>query len=314
MAEMRALTRVGLYGAGLAAVFAASFVVAGAVVPEDAADDWAASTDDHADGGHGADGATDGHADGGHAEEATDVGPPPGLSVEQDGYLLGTVAAPRVVGSPGVLSFALSGPDGRPVTAYDRSHEKELHLVVVRTDGTGFRHVHPTHDGNGTWSMPWRWDRAGSYRLYADFVPTATGQELTLTHTIEVAGPVAPMPARTATDTATVGGFTVEVEGDVTAGTDSDLTFTVTRDGTPVTTLEPYLGAYGHLVALRDGDLAYLHVHPLGEPGDGETPPGPRIEFAVEAPTPGRYLLYLDFQVGGAVHTAEFAVIAGRHP
>ena len=40
------------------------------------------------------------------------------------------------------------------------------------------------------------------------------------------------------------------------------LTLTVTKDGQPVTDLQPYLGAYGHLVALRAGDLAYLHVHP----------------------------------------------------
>ncbi|NKX51639.1 hypothetical protein HER39_13910, partial [Arthrobacter deserti] len=42
------------------------------------------------------------------------------------------------------------------------------------------------------------------------------------------------------------------------------LTVIVTRGGQPVKTLEPYLGAYGHLVALRAGDLAYLHVHPEG--------------------------------------------------
>ena len=28
--------------------------------------------------------------------------------------------------------------------------------------------------------------------------------------------------------------------------------------------MEPYLGAKGHLVALREGDLAYLHIHPEG--------------------------------------------------
>lgn len=42
-----------------------------------------------------------------------------------------------------------------------------------------------------------------------------------------------------------------------------------------VTDLKPYVGAFGHLVALRAGDLAYLHVHPDGAPGDGRTAPGP---------------------------------------
>ena len=91
------------------------------------------------------------------------------------------------------------------------------------------------------------------------------------------------------------------------------LTVRLTRDGLPVTLLEPYLGAYGHLVALREGDLAYLHVHPHGEePETGQTS-GPEVAFEVTAPTPGRYLLYLDFQVDGQVHTAPFVLDTGAH-
>ncbi len=72
--------------------------------------------------------------------------------------------------------------------------------------------------------------------------------------------------------------------------------------------MQPYLGAFGHLVALRDGDLAYLHVHPEGaEPETGQLS-GPTVEFATEVPTPGRYLLYFDFQVDDEVHTASFVV------
>lgn len=315
---MRTFTRLSLYGLGLAAVFAASLVVANAVVPEDADENFAASTEGgHSDGGHGDEGEATESADGGHEDEghgdegaAAETETPPGLSVEQDGYRIESVSAPTTTGAPDALSFGLTGPDGAPVTAYDTSHEKDLHLIVVRTDGSGFQHVHPTTAGDGTWSIPWRWDRAGSYRLYADFVPTDLGEQVTLTSTLDVSGPVTVTPQRPETTTSTVDGLTVTVAGELTAGEESNLTFTVTRDGAPVTALEPYLGAYGHLVALRDGDLAYLHVHALGEPGDGETPSGPEIEFAAEAPTPGRYLLYLDFQVAGTVHTASFVVHA----
>jgi hypothetical protein len=85
----------------------------------------------------------------------------------------------------------------------------------------------------------------------------------------------------------------------------------VSREGRPVTDLEPYLGAYGHLVALRAGDLAYLHVHPLGEPRDGETRPGPDVPFLASVPSDGQYWLYLDFKHAGVVRTAEFAAHAG---
>ena len=152
-----------------------------------------------------------------------------------------------------------------------------------------------------------RWAAAGSYRVFADFVPAATGDTLTLTSTLEVAGDLQPVQLGADTTESTVDGLTVTLDGAPAAGTSSMLTFTVTRDGTPVTTLQPYLGAAGHLVALRVGDLAYLHVHPMDDP-TGKS--GPEVAFMAEAPTAGRYLLYLDFQVDGRVHTATFTTTA----
>jgi hypothetical protein len=111
---------------------------------------------------------------------------------------------------------------------------------------------------------------------------------------------------------ARVDGYEVRLDGDLVAGQTSKVTLTVTKDGAPVTDLQPYLGAYGHLVALRTGDLAYLHVHPDGEPGDGKTAPGPAVTFYAEVPTATTYRLFLDFQHGGTVRTAEFTVTGER--
>ena len=86
-------------------------------------------------------------------------------------------------------------------------------------------------------------------------------------------------------------------DGPARAGDESELRFTVTKDGLPVRT-EPYLGAGGHLVALRDGDLAFLHVHP-NENDD-------RIGFEATFPTAGAYRLFLQFKVNGAVQTVAF--------
>jgi len=74
---------------------------------------------------------------------------------------------------------------------------------------------------------------------------------------------------------------------------------------------QPYLAAYGHLVALHDGDLAYLHVHPDGSPGDGTTTPGPRIAFHTTARSAGTYRLFLDVQHAGVAGTAVFTIQAG---
>ena len=67
--------------------------------------------------------------------------------------------------------------------------------------------------------------------------------------------------------------------------------------------LEPYLGALGHLVALREGDLAFLHVHPEAEEGSG-----PRVAFRAVFPSAGRYRLFLQFAHANGVHTAAFTV------
>ncbi|WP_341855214.1 hypothetical protein [Brachybacterium sp. GPGPB12] len=140
------------------------------------------------------------------------------------------------------------------MTEYTTAHEKDLHLIAVRTDGAGFQHVHPELDtSTGTWSVPWTWDEAGTYRVYADFTPAGEEAEgITLTRAIEVAGDFTPVETEAQT-TDEVDGYTVSLNGDLTAGTSSELTISVERDGQPVTTLEPYLGAFGHLVARARG-------------------------------------------------------------
>ncbi|MFK3678009.1 heavy-metal-associated domain-containing protein [Microbacterium sp. NPDC090218] len=301
-------TRLTVYGLGLVVAFGGTFALASAVIPTSIVNDWAKGTEmDSHSGGHESTAAT--------ADESAKVAEDSlkGLSLGQQGYVLSPVEAPEGVGSAGRLSFRIHDAAGTPVTEYATAHDKDLHLIVVRSDGSQFRHVHPTLDeSTGAWSLPWEWTQAGTYRVFADFTPAgADAPSLTLTRTVQVAGefaPVVPEP----TQVAHVAGFTVSLDGDLTAGSAKDLTLTVTKDGKPVTTLEPYLGAFGHLVALRDGDLAYLHVHAKGEePEAGETS-GPEIEFAAEAPTAGRYFLYLDFQVDGQVHTAEFVVDAAH--
>lgn len=93
------------------------------------------------------------------------------------------------------------------------------------------------------------------------------------------------------------------LDGDVSVGSRSTLAFDVRRAGAPVEALEPYLGALGHLVAVREGDLAYLHVHPL------ETGPGSgRVELGARFPSRGRYRLFLQARPDGELITTSFDV------
>lgn len=231
---------------------------------------------------------------------------PGGLMTSQDGYTLSLDRGTAAAGVDVPVSFTVTGPDGAPVTAYDVAHEKRLHLIAVRRDTSGFQHVHPELGADGTWTTGLDLT-PGQWRLLADF--TATGAEpLTLGADLAVAGDYRPVRATGERRVTEVDGYTVTLDGDLTAGEDARLRLSVARDGEPVTDLQPYLGAYGHLVALREGDLAYLHVHPEGEPGDGTTEPGPDVVFYAAVPSEGTYRLFLDFRHGGVVRTAAFTL------
>ena len=232
--------------------------------------------------------------------------------ISDEGYTL-SLASRTAAAGPGVpVTFRILGPDGRAVTAYETTHDKDLHLIAVRRDLTGYQHIHPVLSGDGTWSAPVDLE-PGQWRVFADFTPEGSQRSLTLGADLAVAGDHTPRPLPEPSRTAEVDGYEVRLDGGLVPGRASLLTLTVTRDGTPVTDLEPYLGAYGHLVTLRDGDLAYLHVHPAGDIADGTAQPGPDIAFYATAPSAGTYRLFLDFQHDGVVRTAELTARAEHH-
>jgi hypothetical protein len=316
--------RVSAFGAGLVVAFGAAFGIGQAAdlgMPgaDRSADGTAASTapSEPADGGHGhgevetPSDHTTGTPDDAAAQGDSADAVPGGLQVAQDGYrlVLDHPIAPPV--DDGALTFRILGPDSAPLRSYTTSHDKDLHLILARRDLSGYQHLHPRLAADGTWSVATSL-APGSWRVFADFDPAGTVGPLTLGADLLISGPATAKPLPAPSTTAVVDGYTVTLKGALDPGHDSQLTLSVSRDGAPVTDLEPYLAAYGHLVALRQGDLAYLHVHPDGSPGDGRTKPGPAIVFHTTAPSDGTYRLYLDFKHGGVVRTAEFTLTAGK--
>jgi hypothetical protein len=251
---------------------------------------------------------------GGHAGHGAKKAPEAtGLNVSQAGYTLDLVEDRLERSASATLRFRILGADDEPVTRFETAHGKLLHLIVVRRDLATYEHLHPVMASDGTWSVTADLAAAGTYRVFADFRPATEAEGLTLGQDLFVAGPYEPQTLPAAAAASTVSPYEVKLDGHLVAGQTSRLTLTVTRDGEPVTDLEPYLEAYGHLVALRDGDLAYLHVHPEGAPGDGRTEPGPEITFSTEVPSAGTYRLFLDFKHAGEVRTAAFTAVADAH-
>jgi hypothetical protein len=218
-----------------------------------------------------------------------------GLAVAQDDLRV-VVDQPELRrGRTESLRFRIVDAQGAPVRDFDVTHEKRMHLILARRDLTGFQHLHPTLASDGTWSADVRLDAAGSYRLFADFSHDDTARTLAADLRVDGAADLRPLPAPQTTAVSD-GGYDVRLDGGrARPGREANLDFSITRDGVPVKT-EPYLGAGGHLVALREGDMAFLHVHPMD---DG-------VRFAATFPTEGRYRLFLQFQHEGRVHTVAF--------
>jgi hypothetical protein len=221
-----------------------------------------------------------------------------GLATSTDGLTLRPLVTDFPRRKASEFSFQVTGKDGRPVRDFEVEHEKPMHLIVVRRDMEGFQHLHPRMAADGTWSTPLELDQAGSYRVFADF--KQDGEQRTLASDLTVDGPVdwraLPEPAHVGTR---ADGYPVRLDPG-----EEGASFAVSRDGRPVQT-EPYLGAGGHLVALREGDLAFLHTHP-SEQGEGP------VEFETEFPSAGRYRLFLQFKYQGRVHTAAFTRAVAR--
>ena len=230
--------------------------------------------------------------------------PVKGLASSEAGYTLELLTPSLAPQAPAEFRFRIVGPGG-VVSAYQDRHERPLHLILVSGDLGVFHHVHPSLGEDGLWRVGLQPLPPGSYRAFADFA-AVDGPELTLGHDVTVTGDQAPRPLPPPSSTFDVDGYEVELGGTPTAGEGGEVTLTVRRGGQPVGDLEPYLGALGHLVAIRASDLAYLHVHPL----EDSAGPG-RVPFALEVPSAGAYRLFFDFRHQGTVHTAAFTVVVG---
>jgi hypothetical protein len=205
----------------------------------------------------------------------------------------------------GTFEFAIQDQDGQAVSELTPIHEKKLHLIVVNRELTTYHHVHPDLDG-GTWSVELPALDAGSYRAIADF-QVEDGPRLALGTDLTVAGRYEPTDLDEPTWQTFTDGYEIWLAAERNADGEVTAELIVRRNGQLVDDLEPYLGAQGHLVAIRSGDLAYAHVHPV-EAANGA--PG-AVTFDAELTSAGRYGLFFDFKHDGTVHTASFTFDQG---
>jgi Ni/Co efflux regulator RcnB len=288
---MNAGARVAAFVALLAVIFAGA-TLAGAAIDPESADEHDAL---HEDSAQSADHDRARHAAARAGEDADAAASPAGVASSQGGYRLVAGDTRFTAGREAPLTFRIVDASGATVRDFETEQARKMHVIVVRRDLRRYQHLHPTQRPDGTWATPLALPEAGVYRAFADF--RRGGERHTLGTDLFVPGDFEPRAIPAASQTASVDGYEVSLRehGD-------ELGFFVRRDGKLITDLQPYLGARGHLVALRAGDLAYEHVHP-------EPDPPPEIAFHVGASEPGTYRLFLQFRHEARVHTAAFTSV-----
>ncbi len=207
------------------------------------------------------------------------------------------------------FSFKLYGLDGHEFGPDDLkiAHEKKMHFILVRDDMTNFQHLHPEYSSN-KWSVSTTVVEQGNYQVYVDVEPVEE-EPVTLRVPVTIGGTTenAQAPVPNADMSAQSKGIktVLETDGSLKTNEHETLTFTLTQAGSPVATIDPYLGAFGHVVLLRHSDADdYIHVHPITEtaPTDG------KVSFEAQFPTKGRYTLYAQFNVDGEVKTFPITI------
>lgn len=232
-----------------------------------------------------------------------------------------------IAGTAAPYSFSIIDAAGKTVTDFKPVHEKLLHLIVVRTDLLEFQHIHPTLDEKtGIFSLAdFTLPTDGTYRIFADFME-AGKEQVTIYETITAGDPSAHAPTETiaAKTESSAGDYLVRLkpEGDLKSNAMTTLVFTITKNGLPVTDLEPYLGAYAHAVIIRNGTLEYIHTHPQTDKHAHATNPfaqtaqthGPSeaqtgtVSLMTTFPFGGDYKLFFQIQHAGVVRTFDFTL------
>lgn len=218
-------------------------------------------------------------------------------------------------GQPTALRFAIRDTKSRAVVKdFDIAHEQIFHLIMVSKDLGWFAHEHPQQQADGTFTLEQTFPAGGEYRLFADVAPRGAGSQV-LPTTLKVSGekPNWDTTLKTTPLSAEVDGIRAVLRPQdklIPIGRSTALTFALTdpESGRPLSDLEPYLGAFGHLILIHQDGQTFVHSHPMEDEAGIAASKGGNVTFNARFPKPGRYKAWGQFQRGGRVITVPFVM------
>ncbi len=220
-----------------------------------------------------------------------------------------------VAGRPVRARIGLRTGSGKPIRPEDIlvTHTRRLHLLLVDPTLADYQHVHPEPSGApGEWAFAFTPLRAGTYRIFGDFTPAATGRGLYASVDLAVGPGTAALAANGGGDPALA--FALDTTPQpVRVGQPIDLRFSVTRHDGGIVALVPVMGAFAHLVAFDVARSGFAHLHPAE--ADVTIPPDPikpQLNFKLTIPQPGRYVVWAQVNVAGSERFVPFTIEVGR--
>ena len=199
------------------------------------------------------------------------------------------------------LTLRVLDPDtNRTATRFELVHEKLMHLFVVSENLQFFAHEHPQLQSDGTFHLTVHVPYGGMYRVLADYYPVGGVPQLAVDTFFAIGqseGPhltpaVAPAKAENL-----IAALHTDPEQPL-AGLETKMFFTIH----PADKLEPYLGAWGHMLAASEDLIDLIHLHPFLSDGRGG------IQFNVIFPRSGLYRIWTQFQRNSVVNTVAFTL------
>lgn len=212
-----------------------------------------------------------------------------------------------------LLSFtpqAIIGWDGiKTIDDLQITHEKYIHLILVRNDGGDFLHLHPEQQSDWARSTSLNFPSAGKWTVYADinskeFWPQIIKDSLTI-------------------EGNTTNFIVNPVQSTGVVITQSGIDFNITRDTPNIIsannfyvninsgTLENYLWAKGHMVAINLSDMGYSHVHPNeNKAADSlfNSNAGKWTSFMAHFERAGTYRIFIQVQIAGVIYTLPLSI------
>jgi hypothetical protein len=228
-----------------------------------------------------------------------------------------TPAVPKA-GEKVTVAFSVFHPGtGEQIKNFALVHDRPYHLFVISQDMEFFQHIHPEQNEQGAWSIDMILPKPGYYELLSDFVPSGGASQF-LRRSLVTAGYTGDLTASSArlvpdqVQTQTVDDLKASVTYDpnvLRAGSYGHLTFhlTTASNDQPVRELQPYLGAFGHMLIMSEDMVDYVHSHPAemlsSELKIEDLRGGPDVMFEGLMPKPGRYRAWTQFRYQDKLYT-----------